>query len=278
MSNKPMITDSKIIRSKKSIEAERLTELSVFLTNTRNNINRKDFTNLPPRQRQRSIGLSRSEVAHLAEMSTDWYTWLEQGRAIKVSREMLSKIAVVLKMSAPEKRYFFTLAGHHYQTLENDDYNIITLKRMADNLKSAPTIILNGIWQIIYQNKAANQIFGNWPNLGNTDKNLLNIFFTEPVFTEFLQEWEWHARLTIRQYRAIYAEQMGNIEITRLINRLSERSDLFRNWWMETDVAGRDDGRKIFNIPKKGSFVFDYTILRPAENSSIEMLSFVPVK
>ncbi len=44
---------------------------------------------IPAGTRRRTPGLRREEVAQLAGSSTTWYTWLEQGRDIKVSTSVL---------------------------------------------------------------------------------------------------------------------------------------------------------------------------------------------
>ena len=75
-----------------------------------------------------------------------------------------------------------------------------------------------------------------------------------------------------------YTENMGDESFVRVINRLSEVSSDFRNWWMEADVAGRDDGRKEFLHPQYGAITYDYTMLRPVENYSIELIVFMPAK
>ena len=42
--------------------------------------------------RRRTPGLKREEVAQLANVSLTWYTWLEQGRDIKVSDQVLESV------------------------------------------------------------------------------------------------------------------------------------------------------------------------------------------
>ena len=62
----------------------RLEALSEFLKSKRANI-QPQSVGLPTGIRRRTPGLRREEVAQLAGVSTTWYTWLEQGRDIKVS-------------------------------------------------------------------------------------------------------------------------------------------------------------------------------------------------
>ena len=61
--------------------------------------------------RRRTPGLRREELAQLSGISVTWYTWLEQGRHISVSREVIESLARVLRMTPPEREHLFTVAG-----------------------------------------------------------------------------------------------------------------------------------------------------------------------
>src|ERR1700727_3502118 len=66
---------------------------------------------LPPGDRRRTAGLRREEVALLASLSTTYYTFLEQGRPVRPSAQVLDALAAALRMSAAERRYLHVLAG-----------------------------------------------------------------------------------------------------------------------------------------------------------------------
>src|ERR1700735_1658633 len=65
---------------------------------------------LPAGSRRRTAGLRREEVALLANMSTTYYTFLEQGRPVRPSAQVLDALAAALRMSAAEQRYLEVLA------------------------------------------------------------------------------------------------------------------------------------------------------------------------
>src|SRR5829696_7105740 len=67
---------------------------------------------LPANGRRRTPGLRREEVAQLAGVGLSWYTWLEQGRDIRVSPEVLTGIARALQLEPVERAHLFRLAGH----------------------------------------------------------------------------------------------------------------------------------------------------------------------
>ena len=58
---------------------------------------------LPNGGRRRTPGLRREEVAQLAGVGTTWYTWLEQGRDVRASLDVLEAIARALKLTPAER-------------------------------------------------------------------------------------------------------------------------------------------------------------------------------
>lgn len=83
-------------------------ELSAFLKERRHRLD-PEAVGLPRGLRRRTPGLRREEVALLAGVGTTWYTWLEQGRDIRVSSQVLDSIARVLQLSHAERAYLFDL-------------------------------------------------------------------------------------------------------------------------------------------------------------------------
>src|SRR5215469_8930440 len=67
---------------------------------------------LAPAARRRSKGLRREDVAALAGLSATWYTWLEQGRNVHPSEQILERLSTALGLSAAERDYLFMLAQH----------------------------------------------------------------------------------------------------------------------------------------------------------------------
>ena len=62
---------------------------------------------LLPGIRLRTAGLRREELAQLAGVGVTWYTWLEQGRPINASVQVLNAIATTLRLDAVERAHLF---------------------------------------------------------------------------------------------------------------------------------------------------------------------------
>ena len=92
------------------VELDRHQELAEFLRSRRARLS-PEQVGLSRGMRRRTPGLRREEVALLAGVSPEWYTWLEQGRAINVSVQLLESLAHVLQLDDSERTYLFGSSG-----------------------------------------------------------------------------------------------------------------------------------------------------------------------
>src|ERR1700753_1565012 len=90
-------------------DRERNLELAHFLRTRRERISPLQI-GLPMQERRRTPGLRREELALAASVSVTWYTWLEQGRAITASDQVLESLARALQLNTYEQAYLFALA------------------------------------------------------------------------------------------------------------------------------------------------------------------------
>ena len=94
-------------------------ELGAFLRSRRERI-KPEQVGLRSMRRRRTPGLRREEVAQLAGVGVTWYTWLEQGREINPSAQVLDAIARTLQFDVHEHTHLFTLAGIATTSIENE--------------------------------------------------------------------------------------------------------------------------------------------------------------
>src|SRR3954468_13492040 len=88
---------------------DRRAELGEFLRARREELQPADV-GLPSHGRRRTPGLRREEIALLAGVSVTWYTWLEQGRRINASRDVLLALGRALRLDDAERAHMLDLA------------------------------------------------------------------------------------------------------------------------------------------------------------------------
>jgi transcriptional regulator with XRE-family HTH domain len=84
-------------------------KLAAFLRSRRERITPED-AGLPSGHRRRTAGLRREEVAQLSGVGVTWYTWLQQGRPIRASVQVLEAVARTLRLDAIERQHLLRLA------------------------------------------------------------------------------------------------------------------------------------------------------------------------
>src|ERR1700741_60853 len=122
---------------------DRRAELGEFLRALREALRPADV-GLPSGDRRRTTGLRREEVALLAGVSVSWYTWLEQGRPINASIDVLDALAPALQLDAVENDHLVALAGHPLRRPVMPGVGAISapLRRLLVALEPAPAYVL----------------------------------------------------------------------------------------------------------------------------------------
>lgn len=261
-------------RTVEQVRHERLVELAAFLQACRARVPAAAF-GVPVTARRRAPGLRREEVAARAGVSTDWYVRIEQGRDVNPSADVLDALASALLMTEVERAHLHVLAGRADRPVGADP-DIAALRRLIEGLPCAPAYVIDKLWNVLAQNEAARRLLGAWSASPSPGNNFLYRFFTDTVFTERLEEWDRHAKLAIRQYRAVFARGLADPRFPALVRAVADASPFFARWWGEADVAGRDDGRKVFRQETGGVAAFDYVVLRPSANDGVEVVAFLP--
>ena len=137
-------------------QSQRLQELGDFLRTRRARMAPEDI-GLPRGSRRRAPGLRRAEVAQLAGVSVDWYTWLEQGRPITVSTQVLERIVQALRLNANERDHLFFLAHQQPSPARVVETETVspTLQHFLDQQRLSPAFVLGRRWDVIAWNDAA---------------------------------------------------------------------------------------------------------------------------
>ncbi|MXQ53411.1 helix-turn-helix domain-containing protein [Shimazuella alba] len=133
--------------------------------------------------RRRTPGLRREEVAQLANISTSWYTSLEQGRETQASEEVLENIANALLLNVAERQHLFLLAKRpvdlNFMSIE--DEITPTLAQWIHTLRDQPAYILGRRWDILVWNHAADLLFNFSKKIPSHTNNYLWRFFHNPA-------------------------------------------------------------------------------------------------
>lgn len=211
-------------------------ELASFLRSRRERIT-PEQVGLVPGKRRRTPGLRREEVAHLSTVGVTWYTWLEQGRNIQVSAQVLDALARALQMDSAERAHLFTLAGTADPTPGKECGSISpALRQMLRQLEPFPALIQNSRYDILAYNRTYGRLLCDLDALTPEDRNCMLLAFTHPEWRAAMVDREEAVRLMTANFRAHMAEHIAEPAWKHLLKRLKEQSEEFCALWDEHEV------------------------------------------
>ena len=115
-------------------DQQQRSELAAFLRARREALT-PEQVRLPRGRGRRTPGLRREEVALLAGVSVTWYTWLEQGRRINASTDVLRSIGRALRLDEAGQQHLLMLArpiGEAPPSITGPDEVPSALRRLID--------------------------------------------------------------------------------------------------------------------------------------------------
>jgi transcriptional regulator with XRE-family HTH domain len=242
-------------------------ELADLLRSRRGRLQPGDV-GLPAGARRRTRGLRREEVAQLAAISTTYYTFLEQGRDVNPSRQVLDALARALRLSPAERAHLHELAHGHQPPAarQADEVLAPAVAALVDRLNPHPTYVTGRRFDVLAANRAARALWTDWPALPPQERNMLWWTFTDPAARSILVEWETEASALLARFRAAADRHPDEPEFANLIQRLQAASAEARAWWPRHDVVALSSGIKRLHHPLRGDLDLQHVVLQLADD------------
>jgi transcriptional regulator with XRE-family HTH domain len=251
-------------------------ELAAFLRSRRERI-APEQVGLPPAARRRTPGLRREEVATLAGVGVTWYTWLEQGRDINASPQVLGAVARTLLLDPHERDHLFRLADLPDGNGQGECQALTpTAQILLDQLEPFPACIRNARYDILAWNQAFDSLMGPLGELPFEERNSLWRMFTSPACRAATLDWEEGTRRMVAEYRAAMAGHVAEPAWKCLVSRLSAASPEFAELWQRHEVASPENLTKRYLHPELGLLKLKYTHLWLGQRLGTRMTTYTP--
>lgn len=259
------------------MDQERRRELGQFLRDRRAGLVRGEH-GLPPIGRSRLLGLRREEVAAFAAVSVTWYTWLEQGRDINASRQVLESIARVLRLTPAEQSYVLALGGHGVAPVTGEFIldDVPSHLQALLNALEFPAFALTPDWGIAGWNHAYQKLYSRIAEVPAGERNLLWLVFNDPALRQMVPDWDVTSRNFVAEFRAEAGLRLGSPAHTRLVTTLKEASADFAGIWAERVVLNFASRQRTFLHPRVGELTFDQHRLVPSDVPDLHFIMYVP--
>jgi transcriptional regulator with XRE-family HTH domain len=221
-------------------------QLAQFLRNRRARLTPTDV-GLPPGPRRRTPGLRREEVAQLAGVGVTWYTWLEQGRPINASVQILDAVARTLRLDRAEREHLYRLAGVPAVPATSAGDNLEPeVQVILDSLVPLPASVYNGRYDLLAWNRTYAALFPNLVEAQLPERNALWQMFTVPGCCSAIANKGDELPMMVATFRAAFGRHLGEPSWVDFVRRLSAASPDFARMWADHDVAGPDTRVKVF--------------------------------
>jgi transcriptional regulator with XRE-family HTH domain len=259
-------------------------ELRAFLRSRRARLSPADVGLPDNGGRRRTPGLRREELAGLAGVGVSWYTWLEQGRDINPSPDVLDALARALRLDPAERRTLFALArtelpladdvaGTDPEQVDGDVGGLIAL---VDSLHPNPAYLLGPMTRILAWNRAASVVLGSPHHLPLDKRHLLWWLMVDPGEGGMTEQREGTARNTLARFRAEYARHAGEPQYEEFVAQLREHGAQFSRWWDEHEVIEAQRGTKVMEHPRLGTLRLHHAQTVPTGQPELRMAVYAP--
>jgi transcriptional regulator with XRE-family HTH domain len=207
-------------------------ELAAFLRTRRERVTPSDV-GLAPGPRRRTPGLRREEVAQLAGVGVTWYTWLEQGRPINASVQVLDAIAQVLRLGPAERWHLYRLAEvpgvPTPRTTESVPSEVLGV---LDALDPSPACVYNGKYDLLACNESYAALFPGLVDATGVERNALWQIYGRPGDIPPVTDVEVCQGM-VTTLRVNYANHVGEPDWVELIEGLCAANPEFARLWAE---------------------------------------------
>jgi transcriptional regulator with XRE-family HTH domain len=263
--------------TKEALPSERRrAELGSFLKARRAKLSPADF-GMPGGARRRTPGLRREELALLAGVGVTWYTWLEQGREINVSTQVLDSLARALKLDRPERWHLYVLAEAVPVLVTAGRCSVPdTIAEILRALDPLPAVVTNARFDMLAENDAYRDLFRDWHSLPCVHRNTLWCTLTEPTAREMFPQYEESTRHHVARFRAAYARHVGEPDWEEDIRRLSSLSSEFAELWALHEVAEFRPGTRTFIHQDAGPLTFTTSELQVTGSAETRVVVYTP--
>ncbi|AJY73452.1 helix-turn-helix transcriptional regulator [Paenibacillus beijingensis] len=258
-------------------DPERRHALGHFLRKRRESLTPYDV-GLPSGVRRRTPGLRREEVAQLANVGTSWYIWLEQGRDVQPSAQVLESVALALRLTPNERRHLFLLARQSLppQSSPPEEKVGSVLRQVLDDLEPTPAYVLGRRWDFLSWNQAADEVFFISRPAPPHDRNMIWRIFTDPEARTCFRDWEQIAKAVIAEFHIALTRYAGNASFEALFEDLKRASSEFCRLWPLYEAPRSLGGHKRMDHPTLGFLEFQHVTLQAPDDPDVRVMIYTP--
>ena len=254
-------------------------QLADFLRSRREALQPEDV-GLGRGRRRRTAGLRREEVAALSQMSTDYYSRLEQQRGPRPSVSMLAALSRGLQLSFDQRDHLFQLAGFTAPSrAAGEDHVGPGLMRIFDRLADTPAEIITALGETLAQTPAAVALTGDLAKFVGLQRSIGYRWFADPHGRDRYVEEDHQgmSRGFTAALRAAYTNPRTRDRATVYRDALLGCSPEFTELWQRHEIVTEYQRHKRIKHPEVGVLELQCQVLTdPNQGHSLLVYTATP--
>ncbi|MBB3131215.1 transcriptional regulator with XRE-family HTH domain [Paenibacillus rhizosphaerae] len=219
---------------------------------------------------RKTPGLRREEVAILAGVSATYYTWLEQGRELSASREVIEGIASALQLSPDERGHLLQLWNPYgpdpnYADSAPPAAVDPQLQKIIDQV-AYPSYITNNRTEVLAWNEAARRLLTDFASVPAEKRSLIRLAFENGELQRRIVNIDEFASYGVAVFRTHYDKHRDDPWFEATVQHLMQSSEEFHQLWKPYEIRLKKLDRVILQ-PSASDEPVAYDI-RPLANLS----------
>ncbi|MBV8148233.1 MAG: helix-turn-helix domain-containing protein [Candidatus Eremiobacteraeota bacterium] len=212
-------------------------ELRNFLRAARGRIDPLE-AGIPRSVRRRARpGLRIEELCAIAGLSITWYSALESGRAVSVSRRLLESISDALRLNDDERHYLLALTQYGEPAPAAPDTSVReTLARVVRAIEFGSSMLIDDRWNVLACNRIAQYVYSLDMGPERRD-NIIVRMFLDSAYRVLHVDWEPVAKALVAILKMNYAYTRDRAAFEGFVERISQGSPEFAAWWSQPIVG-----------------------------------------
>jgi transcriptional regulator with XRE-family HTH domain len=224
--------------------------------------------------KRRSPGLRREDAAVLAGVSLKWYTWLEQGRDINFSADVLDRVSRALRLSPAEREYLLGLMQRRAAPDCDREETLTEAVWRTVQVVPVPALVMTLRWDIVAWNPLITRIFRDYGAIPRAERNLLRIILTDTKY-QADPGYDVMVRKLLSEFRVDFGQFAGDAAFEQLVAELKETAPGFEQRWCEVEICNSPRG-SVVQHDELGELSFDRVAYLPEGSTFLRVIMFTP--
>lgn len=205
---------------------------------------------------RRVPGLRKEELAHLAGLSTDHYSRLEQGRQHAVTDDVVEALGRALQLDPVERTHLRDLAApprRQHTVWEAPQRASPGLLRVLTTMDHVPALLLGRHSEILATNGLLRAVLGAEVETGTL---LVRWLFLDPRARQRIVNWSDYAAPAVGALRYEVGRHPTDRRLLALVEELRAADPDVAAWWDDHRVTDRTSVDKLIAHPVVGPLAF----------------------